>query len=107
MAPGPEHNQAASLQRLASLCVDGQQATTYLYQVPDDQAQWDRVRKIVDELVTEASKTPRRELPKLAAEMQELLKGPSSPMVAEHLLSSFDRVNALLRAAKSGLFPAL
>lgn len=97
----------APLEQLARLCVEGQQVATYLYQVPDDQAQWDRVRQIVDELVAEASKTPRRELPRLAAEMQELLKGPISPMVAEHLLSSFDRVNALLRAAKSGLFPAL
>lgn len=104
-APGP--NPAAALQRLASLCVEGQQAATYLFQVPDDQAEWERVRKIVDELIAEASKTPRRELPKLAKEMRELLRGPGSPIVAEHLLSSFDRVNALLRSAKSGLFPAL
>ena len=91
------------LDKLGKLCVEGQEVATYLFQVPDDESQWQRIRQIVDGILQETSRSPRKELPRIAEELREALDGPPSMMVAEQLQSGFDRLVKLWKAARSGL----
>ena len=43
------------LDKLGKLCVEGQEVATYLFQVPDDQSQWQRIREIVDGILKETA----------------------------------------------------
>ncbi len=88
------------------LCFEGQDVANYLFQVPDDASQWNRLRGIVDAILRETAKTQRRELPAIAKEMQEALNQPPSVRMAEQLMSGFDRMTKLWKSAKSGLMNA-
>ena len=83
---------------LGKLCFAGQDVANYLFQVPDDASQWEKIEKIVDAIIVEAAKTKRRELPNIAQEMKQALQQPHSMMLAEQLLSGFDPTPTGLRA---------
>jgi hypothetical protein len=91
---------------LGKLCFAGQDAANYLFQVPDDASQWDKIEKIIDAIIVEAAKTKRRELPSIAEEMKQALQQPHSAVLAEQLLDGFDRMTRLWKSAKSGLMNA-
>jgi hypothetical protein len=92
---------------LGRLCLEGQDVATYLFQVPQDQRQWLRLRDIVEQIVQAAAKTHLRELPAIAQEMRDVLAGPPSVKAADQLNAGFDRIVKLLRSAQSGLFIAI
>ena len=92
---------------LGRLCLEGQEVATYLFQVPQDDAQWRRMREIVDNIIRASSRTTLRELPAIADEMRQVLSGSPSVMAADQLNASFDRIVKLLGSAQSGLFVAL
>lgn len=92
------------LDRLGTLCLRGQEVATYLFQVPDDEAQWQRMQAIIDEILEESSGSPRRELPRLATELKEAMGGTHDMMTADQLQSGFDRLVKLWKAARSGIF---
>ena len=91
---------------LGKLCFEGQDVANYLFQVPDDVSQWERLERIVDAILVEAAKTKRRELPSIAEEMKQALQQPHSVMLAEQMLNGFDRMTRLWKSAKSGLMNA-
>jgi len=96
---GPLH-----LDKLGKLCYEGQEVATYLFQVPDDESQWQRLRGIVEAILKETERSQRRELPRIAQEMREALDGPHSVMAADQLQSGFDRLVKLWKSARSGIF---
>ena len=98
MSDRPEH-----LDNLGQLCRDGLDIARYLFQVPDDEGERDRVRAILKAILAEPSVKGRREMPKVAQGMQQALDGESTPMAAERLQEGFERMIQLSQAAKSGL----
>ncbi|MCH7489430.1 MAG: hypothetical protein IID05_01935 [Gemmatimonadetes bacterium] len=99
MSERPEH-----LDNLGQLCHDGLDIARYLFQVPDDEGERDRVRAILKAILAEPSVKPRREMPKVVEGMQQALDGEASAMAAERLQEGFERLIRLSQAAKSGLF---
>ncbi len=99
MSDRPQH-----LDNLGQLCHDGLDIARYLFQVPDDEGERDRVRAILKAILAEPSVKARREMPKVAQDMQKALEGESTPMAAERLEEGFERMIRLSQAAKSGLF---
>lgn len=65
MSERPEH-----LDNLGQLCHDGLDIARYLFQVPDDEGERDRVRAILKAILAEPSVKPRREMPKVVEGMQ-------------------------------------
>ena len=106
MLEGMKNSGQRLLDPLGKLCFEGQDVANYLFQVPDDASQWDRLRRIVEGILREAATTQRKELPAIAQEMQQALSQPPSVMVAEQLVSGFDRMTKLWKSAKSGLMNA-
>lgn len=92
------------LDRLGKLCFKGQEIATYLFQVPDDETQWQNARVIVDAILDETRGSQRRELPRLAAQLKEALNGAHDMMAADQLQAGFDRIVKLWKAARSGIF---
>ncbi len=91
------------LDALGQLCYSGRDSASYLWQVPEDQ---NVRRSIADALVkikAEAAKQGRREMGRIAAEMETALAASPSPQQVEILQDGFDRLTKLWQAAKSGL----
>ena len=99
-----ESNEPAQpLDKLTQLCADGMDIARYLFQVPDDEGERERVREILKAILSEPSVRARREFPKVAEELQQALEGDATPMAAELLQEGFERMMRLSQAAKSGL----
>jgi len=92
------------LDRLGILCLQGQDVATYLFQVPDDETQWTKMRVIVEEILKETAGSQRRELPRLVNELKEAVDGSHDMMTADQLQSGFDRLVKLWKSARSGIF---
>ena len=100
----PKNNGPLHLDKLGKLCLQGQEVATYLFQVPDDESQWQKMQAIVDAILQETKGSQRRELPRLTAELREALDGTHDMMAADQLQSGFDRMVKLWKAARSGIF---
>ena len=90
--------------KVGKLCYEGKDVAAYLYQVPADEDQRQRMRTILDAILGHLEKTKRRELPGIARDLKEVLAGPPTIMAAEQLQDGFDRMVKLWEAARSGLF---
>ncbi len=90
--------------RVGKLCQLGKDSADYLFQVPDDEAELEKVGKILDAILADKAMQGRQEAPKIVNEMKEALQGPPGPMVAEQLQVGFDRLTRLWLSARSGLF---
>ena len=99
MSDQPQH-----LDNLGKLCADGLDIARYLFQVPDDEGERDRVRAILKAILAQPGVKARRELPKVAQDMLDALDGEASAMAAERLQEGFERMMRLSQSAKSGLF---
>ena len=99
MSDQPQH-----LDNLGKLCADGLDIARYLFQVPDDEGERDRVRTILKAILAQPGVKARRELPKVAQDMLDALDGEASAMAAERLQEGFERMMRLSQSAKSGLF---
>jgi hypothetical protein len=94
----------AVIDRVGKLCQMGKDSADYLFQVPDDAAELEKVAKILDAILDDKSMRGRKEAPRIVIEMKEALEGPPSAMVAESLQVGFDRLTKLWMSARSGLF---
>ncbi len=89
---------------LGRLCFEGQQIATYLFQVPDDEAERQRLGQIIDSILEQNPGSQNRELPRIARTMKEALSQPPSPMLVDQLVTGFDRIVSLWKLARSGIF---
>jgi hypothetical protein len=92
------------MDRLGELCKAGRDSATYLWQVPDDESVRRKIAEILAEIKAEAAKGARREMGRVAGELEAALKVSPSPQQVEILQDGFDRLMRLWGAAKSGLF---
>ncbi len=100
---GKETLKYKPLDPLGELCMEGLEVANYLFQVPDDEGQWKRLRGIVDGVLKEAAGTKHRELSEIAAEMKQTLAGTPSVGGAQMLQAGFDRIVKLWKLARSGI----
>lgn len=102
--PAPRRQVPPLMDRLGELCTAGRDSATYLWQVPDDESVRQKIAGILAEIKTEAAKGNRREMGRVAAELESALAVSPSPQQVEILQDGFDRLLRLWAAAKSGLF---
>ena len=57
MLDGMKDSGRRVLDPLGRLCFEGQDVANYLFQVPDDATQWERLGRIVDAILVETAKT--------------------------------------------------
>ena len=91
---------------LGRLLFQGQEVASYLFQVPDDKSEWQKLSAMVDQIIRELSTSARVELPQIAQEMKQLLAEDPSISVADQLVAGFDRMVKLWKSARSGLMDA-
>jgi len=89
---------------LGALCQEGLDGATYLFQVPDDSDQRERLRAILAAIAADPVVKGRREFPKLTAELREVLNGPPTPGEPELLMDGFQRMVRLWQTTRSGIF---
>ena len=102
--PAPRRQVPPLMDRLGELCTAGRESATYLWQVPDDESVRRKIAGILAEIKNEAAKGNRREMGRVAAELESALAVSPSPQQVEVLQDGFDRLFKLWAAAKSGLF---
>src|SRR3954462_7206863 len=102
--PEPRRQVPPLMDRLGELCKAGRDSATYLWQVPDDESVRRKIAEILTEIKAEAAKDGRREMGRVAGELEAALKVSASPQQVEILQDGFDRLMRLWAAAKSGLF---
>jgi hypothetical protein len=102
--PAPRRQVPPLMDRLGELCTAGRDSATYLWQVPDDESVRRKIAGILTEIKNEAAKGNRREMGRVAAELESALAVSPSPQQVEVLQDGFDRLLRLWAAAKSGLF---
>ncbi len=102
---GSKHtSRQPPLDELGKLCYEGQQVAQYLFQVPDDESQWERLAGIVTRLIEHVKPSKHQEMARIAAAVQQVLAGPHSMQAADQLQADFDRLVKLWQLSKSGLF---
>ena len=92
------------LDGLGRLCHEGREIATYLFQVPDDEDQRQRLRDVVDVILQQPEVRHRVEFPRIAEEVRQALSAPPSARTAEFFQDAFDRMLKLWQAARSGIF---
>jgi hypothetical protein len=98
-----ERRSQPLLDALGKLIVEGRDAATFLWQVPDDQATRARVQQILEEVRDQSARKGRREMPKLCDELLTAIRATPSPQQMDILQDGFDRLYKLWEAAKTGL----
>jgi hypothetical protein len=91
------------LDTLGKLCTEGKQAADYLWQVPGDETMRQKILELLDRIAVESAKQGRREMPRICEELKVAAKAAASPQQVDMLVSGFDRLVQLWRAAKSGI----
>lgn len=94
----------ARVDRLGRLCQEGTDIAAYLFQVPDDAAQRQRLGEILDDIIRVAARGRQRELPAIATELKGFLAQPPSLAGVAAFQEGFDRISKLWAAARSGIF---
>ena len=92
------------MDRLGELCRDGKETAEYLWQAPHDDDARLRIVSILAEIGAEAGKQNRREMGRIAGELETAARASPSPQQIEILQDGFERLTRLWAAAKSGLF---
>ena len=104
MRTSQESTRPRHMDRLGALCHQGLDIATYLFQVPDDESEREKLGLIVEAIGQDPLVKGRREFPKIVDEMRETLAGPATPMSAEALNDGFERMVKLWHTTRSGLF---
>lgn len=92
------------LDSLGKLCKQGKDISNYLFQVPDDEGEREKLGRILDEILADDTVASRNEFPKLCNDLKEVLEQEASPKNAEMLQAGFDRMTRLWQAARSGMY---
>jgi hypothetical protein len=103
-APAPRRRPGPLMDRLGKLCQDGKESAEYLWQVPHDEDVRQKILGILVEIQAEAAKQGRREMGRIAGELEASAQASASPQQVEILQDGFERLVRLWAAAKSGLF---
>lgn len=101
--PKGQRRSEPILDALGKMIVEGKDAASYLWQVPDDQATRARLAQLVEEIRDQSAKKGRREMPKLCEELLTALRASPTPQQVDLLQDGFDRLYKLWEAAKTGL----
>ena len=88
---------------LGQAILDGKDAASFLWQVPDDVETRDRIAKLLKFIQSESEKGGRREMPQICRELQVAISASPSPQQVDILQDGFDRIHKLWQAARSGL----
>jgi hypothetical protein len=104
MRDSQESTRPRHMDKLGTLCHQGLDIASYLFQVPDDESEREKLRLIVEAIGQDPLVKGRREFPLILAEMRETLAGPGTPMSAEALNDGFERMVKLWHTTRSGLF---
>ena len=83
--------------------MEGKDAATFLWQVPDDAATRTRLREILEEIRDQSTRKGRREMPRLCDELLAALQASPTPQQVDILQDGFDRLYKLWEAATTGL----
>ncbi len=102
--PAPRRPFTPLMDRLGELCRDGKEAAEYLWQVPHDEEVRGKILNLLTEIRAEAAKQNRKEMGRIAAELEAAAQASASPQQVEILQDGFERLTRLWAAAKSGLF---
>jgi hypothetical protein len=102
--PAPRRPSTPLMDRLGELCRDGKDAAEYLWQVPNDEGMRQKITGLLAEIKTEAARQNRREMGRVADELETASQASPSPQQVEILQDGFERLTRLWAAAKSGLF---
>jgi hypothetical protein len=89
------------LDDLGRAIVEGRQAASYLWQVPDDETTRADLRERLETIKRLSGH--RREMPMICADLLLALRVEPSPQQVDLLQDGFDRLYKLWSAAKSGL----
>jgi hypothetical protein len=89
--------------RLGELCISGRDSAAYLWQVPGDGTVRAEIAKKLLEIHAESERQGRREMTRIADDLQIAVAATPSPQQVEILQDGFDRLVRLWQAAKSGL----
>lgn len=98
-----ERHGGPLLDALGKMIVEGKDAASYLWQVPDDQATRQKVEQLLQKIREDSAKKGRREMPKVCDELLTALRASPSPQQVDLLQDGFDRLYKLWGAAKTGL----
>src|SRR5204862_6909039 len=99
----PRLAQPPLMDGLGQLCTEGKELADYLWEVPKDEPARYKIVAILDQIAAEAAKQGRKEMPRICEELKPAAKATPSPQQVDVLVSGFDRLVSLWRAAKSGL----
>jgi len=102
--PAPRRPFTPLMDRLGELCRDGKESAEYLWQVPNDAEARRKIVGLLAEIKAEAANQNRREMGRIAAELEAAAQASPSPQQVEILQDGFERLTRLWAAAKSGLF---
>ena len=91
------------LDELGQLIVEGRDAASYLWQVPDDDSVRGQIVELLVSIKEKGTAEGRHEMPALCDELSIAGRASASPQQVEILQDGFDRLYKLWRAAKSGL----
>lgn len=101
---GSKHtSRQPPLDEVGRLCYEGQQVSEYLFQVPDDESQWQRLDDIVARLLAELRPSKHGEMRRIAEEVKQALASAHTIQLADQLQADFDRLVKLWQLSKSGL----
>lgn len=92
------------LDKLGTLCHQGMDIASFLFQVPDDEAGRNRLAAIVEAIGQEEAVNGRHEFPAILDDMREALAGPANSMSAEKLNDGFERMVKLWHASHNDPF---
>lgn len=104
MRASQESTRPRHMDKLGTMCHQGLDIATYLFQVPDDESEREKLALIVEAIGQDPLVKGRREFPKIVDEMRETLAGPGTPTSAEALNDGFERMVKLWHTTRSGLF---
>lgn len=102
MTSEPRRTQPV-LDKLGKLIVEGKDAATYLWQVPDEQGTRSRLKEVLALIKQESQAQGRQEMPKLCEELLIALRATPSSQQVDLLQDGFDRLYKMWQAAKTGL----
>jgi len=94
---------AEVVDELGQAILDGKDAASFLWQVPDDVETRDRIAKLLKFIQDKAERGGRREMPQICRELQVAIAASPSPQQVDILQDGFDRLHKLWQAARSGL----
>ena len=102
--PAPRRPFSPLMDRLGELCRDGKESAEYLWQVPHDDEVRRKIVGLLAQIKAEAATQNRREMGRIAADLEAAAQASPSPQQIEILQDGFERLTRLWAAAKSGLF---